>query len=219
MGLIIYIYRCYRLVFYSRLFFLLHLGAGGAGCVEVCSPSCCGWAVRCLILRRWSIAVMVVLWAVGSPCPAGRWISVFCTGWASSYGFSGQASPCHCSRGCGPIRSTACSSPARWASSCCSPRWWAPWWRGDGHWSLWGVNFCSAFSLRWLLFYLLARLAVSAGFFFRFFLLKCRLLFCFLRIAFFAVSFAKRNGWWCSLDVESFFRCCVVCAQFFFHFM
>ncbi len=141
--------------FYCFLSFLLHLGTGGAGCVEVSSSSCCWGAVRCLILRRWSIAVMVVLWAVGSPCPAGRGISVFCTGWASSYGFSGQASSCHCSRGCGPIWSTACSSPAGWAPSCCSSRWWAPWWRGDGHRSLWRANFCSAFSLWWLLFYLL----------------------------------------------------------------
>ncbi len=86
----LHILGIYRLMFYYYSFsFLFHLVAGGTGCVEVGSPSCCWGAVRCLILRRWSIAVMVVLCVVGGSCPAGRGVSVFRKGWASSYGFPG----------------------------------------------------------------------------------------------------------------------------------
>ncbi len=40
--------------------------------------------------------MVVVIWTVGSSCPAGGGIPVLCTGWASSDGFSGQASSCDC---------------------------------------------------------------------------------------------------------------------------
>ena len=199
------------MVYYSSCSFLFHLDAGGTGCVEVCSPSWCGWAIRCLILRRWSVVVVVVLWAVGGSRPAGRGISVFCTRWASSDSFPWHASSCRCSCGCS-IRGTACSPSTGWAPSRCSPGWWAPWWRGDGHGSLRGVNLRSAFSLWWLLFcllypVLLARLAVRAFIFFGIFFLKCRFLFCFLRIAFFVLSLVEGNWWGWSLDVELLFCC------------
>ena len=193
-------------------FLLFHLGAGGAGWIKIGSPSCCRWAVWCLIFWWRSVVVVVVVGPVGSPCSAGGGVPVVWTRRASPAGFPWHAPICDCSRDCGSVRCAACSSPARWASPGCSSRWWAPWWGGDGHWSFRRANFCSTFSLWCLLFYLLnfallARLAVRAGFLFGFFLLKCRLIFCLLWIAFFVISLVEGDWWRCSFDVELFFGC------------
>ncbi len=59
------------------------------------------WAIRCLILRWWSVIVVVVIGVVGSPMSAWRGVPVFWARWASFTGFSWQASSCDCSRDCG----------------------------------------------------------------------------------------------------------------------
>ncbi len=90
-GLIVCIYWALQASVYCCYVPLFYLGASGAGWIEVGSPSCCGGAVRCLILRWWSVVVVVVIGVVGSLVSAGRGVPVLRVGWASSAGLSWQA--------------------------------------------------------------------------------------------------------------------------------
>jgi hypothetical protein len=82
----LHIMGVYILVFYYCLFFLFTPSWYG---LSRWSRDLLAFVVGELSgVRRWSVIVVVVVWAVGRPCPAGGGISVLCTGGASSDGFS-----------------------------------------------------------------------------------------------------------------------------------